>query len=305
MRKKVLCIVGPTAVGKTAVALKFAEHHDCEIVSADSRQIYKYMTIGTAKPTEAELAAVPHYFIDTKFPDEDFSAGQFGTEARVIIENIFKRGKLPVVVGGSGLYIRGLVDGFSGERIADTGVKSKLKAEVENIGLPVLYDRLKMVDPVTADKLPPGDTQRILRALEVYEVSGKPFSDFVAKESKPANFESMFAGLTLPRDSLYKRIENRVDMMLKAGLVAEVEKLQELGYAPKLNALQTVGYKEVFQHLAGKIDAEQMAALIKQKTRNFAKRQFTWFKRDKRIRWIDLLEEPVDKTVRDLLSWFQ
>lgn len=305
MRNKALCIVGPTAVGKTAVALKFAEHRDCEIVSVDSRQIYKYMTIGTAKPTETELAAVPHHFIDTKFPDEDYSAGQFGTEARMVIDDIFKRGKLPVVVGGSGLYIRGLIEGFSGERIADAAVKDKLKAEVENIGLPTLYDRLKKVDPITADKLPPEDTQRILRALEVYEVSGKLFSDFVAKESTPANFESVFVGLTMPRQNLYERIESRVDVMLKTGLVAEVEKLQELGYSPKLNALQTVGYKEVFQFLAGEIDAEQMATFIKQKTRNFAKRQFTWFKKDERIKWFELVEDSTDKVIQDLLTDFE
>lgn len=304
MRKKVLCIVGPTAVGKTAVALKFAEHHDCEIVSADSRQIYKYMTIGTAKPTEMELASVPHHFIDTKLPDENYSAGQFGTEARTAIDDVFKRGKLPVVVGGSGLYIRGLIDGFSGERIADDQVKNRLKAEVENVGLPSLYNRLKQFDPVTADKLPQGDTQRILRALEVYEVSGKLFSDFVEKEPTPASFESVFIGLTMPRPNLYERIESRVDVMLEAGLVAEVEKLQDLGYSPKLNALQTVGYKEVFQFLGDEIDARQMASLIKQKTRNFAKRQFTWFKKDKRIKWIDLVEKPVDKIVRELLSNF-
>lgn len=304
MRKKVLCIVGPTAVGKTAVALKFAEHRDCEIVSADSRQIYKYMTIGTAKPTKMELAAVPHHFIDTKFPDENYSAGRFGTEARTAIDDVFKRGKLPIVVGGSGLYIRGLIDGFSGERIADDQVKNRLKAEVENIGLPALYGRLKKVDPVTADKLPPGDTQRILRALEVYEVSGKLFSDFVEKEPTPASFESEFIGLTMPRPNLYERIESRVDNMLEAGLIAEVKKLQDLGYSPKLNALQTVGYKEVFQFLSEEINIERMTSLIKQKTRNFAKRQFTWFKKDKRIKWIDLVEKPVDKIVRELLSNF-
>ena len=287
-QNRVLFIVGPTGIGKTALSIKLAERMNGEIVSADSRQIYKFMTIGTAKPTHAELAAVPHHFIDIKTPDEYYSAGQFGSEARICIADIQKRGKQAIVAGGSGLYIRALMDGLFEPKIADELVKTNLKKEAGENGITVLHDRLNTVDPKTAAKLHPTDSQRIMRALEVFEVTGEPFSNFVDLKPRPADFEPCILGLTLERSELYERIEKRVDAMLELGLLDEVQDLRKRGYGPDLNALQSVGYREAFLYLDGKLTASEIAALIKQKTRNYAKRQLTWFRKDKRIHWIDL-----------------
>lgn len=291
MSRKVLLVVGPTGIGKTRFSLEVVKRRPCEIVSADSRQIYKYMDIGTAKPTPEERAAVPHHFIDMKLPDEDYSAGEFGSEARSCIDAIFARDKLPVVVGGSGLYIRGLVDGFTEPRVASQEVKARLKNEVKANGLDTQYARLHELDPVTAGRLHATDSQRILRALEVIELTGRPFSEFLQTEAIPADFEPVFVGLTLPRAELYQRIEVRVDQMLKDGLVDEVRRLQELGYGPELNALRTVGYLEVFEYFRGALNYDEMVALIKQKSRNYAKRQFTWFGRDERVSWLEISSE--------------
>lgn len=287
-QNRVLFIVGPTGIGKTALSIELAKRMDGEIVSADSRQVYKFMTIGTAKPTREELAAVPHHFIDIKTPDEYYSAGQFGREARVCIAGIRKRGKQPIVAGGSGLYIRALVDGLFEPKIADEIVKTNLKKEASENGIATLYDKLKIIDPKTAAKLPPTDSQRIMRALEVFEVTGEPFSNFVDMKPRPADFEPCFIGLTLERSELYERIEKRVDAILEMGLLDEVQELQKMGYGSDLNALQSVGYLEAFLYLDGKSSFSEMAALIKQKTRNYAKRQLTWFRKEKRIHRIDL-----------------
>ena len=287
MSRTVLVIVGPTGVGKTGVSLELAKRLDCEVISADSRQVYKYMNIGTAKPTREELAAVPHHFIDIKLPDQRYSAGEFGDEARACVADIFSRGKQPVVVGGSGLYIRGLVDGFSGHRIADENVKAALQDELRQRGTATLYARLQAVDAETAANLNRTDTQRILRALEVFEITGTPLSEYLKKTPAPADFESIFFGLTMPRVELYKRITQRVDTMISAGLVEEVRALEEMGYGPGLNALRTVGYQEVFMHFKGDLTYDEMVLLIKQKTRNYAKRQLTWFRKDTRVRWLD------------------
>lgn len=295
MKKKVLLIVGPTAVGKTAISCEIAKHLPIEIVSADSRQVYRFMNIGTAKPTEEERAAVPHHFIDIKDPNEWYSAGQFGTDARVCIGEILQKSKLPQVVGGSGLYIRALVDGLFEPKISDASVKQKLKKRVREDGLEALYQELKNVDPVTAGSLSITDTQRILRALEVFEITGKPFSEFRQKKTPSAEFQAFFVGLTMNRDQLYAQIETRVDQMLQQGLVEEVKALKKRGFTSDLNALQTVGYKEVFLYLDNKISREEMVRLIKQKSRNYAKRQWTWFNKDKRIYWINL-SEIVDKS---------
>lgn len=285
---RVLFIVGPTGIGKTALSIKLAERLKGEIVSADSRQIYEFMTIGTAKPTKEELAAVPHHFIDIKTPDEYYSAGQFGSEARVCIVEIQKRGMQPMVVGGSGLYIRALIDGLFEPKIADERVKTNLKKEAAENGISVLHNRLKTIDPKTAAKLHPTDSQRIMRALEVFEVTNELFSNFVDRKPQPAEFSPCIIGLTLERSELYKRIEERVDIMLKLGLLDEVQELRKMGYGQDLNALQSVGYQEAFLYLDGKLSISEMAALIKQKTRNYAKRQMTWFRKDKRIDWVDL-----------------
>jgi tRNA dimethylallyltransferase len=288
VKKKVLLIVGPTAVGKTQVSLELAKLLEAEIISADSRQVYKYLDIGTAKPSKEQLAEVRHHFIDIKYPDEYYSSGQYGREARDCIEDIFDRGKEPIVVGGSGLYIRALVDGFFEPKVSDLRVKNDLKRQASEKGISTLYEKLRSVDPVTANRLHATDTLRILRALEVFEITGEPFSKFLQNKPEPADFRPVFIGLTLDRQELYSKIESRVDKMFAEGFLDEVKGLKSRGYGSSLNALQTVGYKEAFLFLNGKIDFSEMISLIKQKSRNYAKRQMTWFRKDSRIHWLDL-----------------
>ncbi len=301
MKNRVLLLVGPTGVGKTAASLELAKRIDGEIVSADSRQIYRYMNIGTAKPTREQLQMVPHHFIDIRDPDQYYSAGQYSREARQCIADIFARGKKPIVVGGSGLYIRALVDGLFSPRISDELVKAALKQRAREQGMAVLYEQLQTADSVTASKLHPTDTQRVLRALEVYQLTGRPFSEFLEKEPQPADFDPVFIGLTMARDNLYQRIEQRVEAMLSAGFLDEVRELQRRGYGLHLNALQTVGYKEAFLYLQNELSFEEMLRLMKQKSRNYAKRQFTWFRKDGRVRWIEWTENSTAAEVAQLI----
>jgi tRNA dimethylallyltransferase len=293
MKNQVLIIIGPTAVGKTGLSLALVKKiKNVEIISADSRQVYKYMNIGTAKPTPEELAGVPHHFIDIINPDEYYSAGRYGREARQKIDRLVDENKIPIVVGGSGLYIRALVDGFFEKQVFDQKIKAQLKDEIKAHGLEALYERLKQIDPISAEKLHPNDKHRIVRALEVYELTGLPLSEFQDQESIKANFDSIFVGLTRDRKHLYQIIETRVDLMLDQGLIEEVIQLKEMGYHSKLNSMQTVGYREVFEYFNQKIDFDEMVRLIKQRSRNYAKRQLTWFRKDKRIKWFDVDQYP-------------
>lgn len=300
-RKKVLIIVGPTAIGKTQLSLQIASRMNGEIVSADSRQIYKFMDIGTAKPTLEEQQQVVHYFIDIKFPDEYYSAGRFGKEARAKIDEIFLSGKQPIVVGGSGLYIRALVDGLFEAQISDPLIKQKLKSQAKCQGLNYLFNYLTKVDSTLAKQIHPNDSQRIIRALEVWEITGTPLSYYQRQEETKANFKPIFIGLNMDRKKLYQKIESRVDKMIQQGFVDEVARLLEMGYSSELNSLQTVGYKEVFEYFKGNLSFEEMISLIKQRSRNYAKRQLTWFRKDSRITWWDIdefknLTELVNKT---------
>jgi len=282
---QVLIIVGPTAVGKTQLALTIAGELQAEIISADSRQIYRGMDIGTAKPTPEECRTVPHHFIDIKNPDEDYSAGAFGNDARALIRQMFADDRTPVVAGGAGFYIRALVDGLQSPPAGDTEIKQRLKARVIAEGLPVLREELARIDPVAAERIHPNDQQRTLRALEFFELTGKPFSNFQDQAPEPADFEPVMIGLTRDRKELYEIIDARVEKMLADGLLDEVRQLLGQGYAPTLNALQTVGYLEAIRHLQGKITHSEMTELIKKNTRNYAKRQLTWFRSDPRIHW--------------------
>jgi len=306
MKKKVLIIVGPTAVGKTSLSLVLAKRvTHAEIISADSRQVYKLMDIGTAKPTPKELASVPHHFIDIKYPEEYYSAGKFGREARQVIDKLLNEAKRPLVVGGSGLYIRALVDGFFEKQVHDEHVKARLKKEIDEYGVAHLFERLVRVDPQSAEKIHPNDWHRIVRALEVYELTGEPLSSFQKQESRKANFEPMLIGLTRDREQLYKIIEQRVDQMLDKGFVQEVINLKNMGYHSELNAMHTVGYREVFDFLNQKINHEEMVRLIKQHSRNYAKRQMTWFNKDKRIKWFDVdLYPDFNKLCEQILELF-
>ncbi|MCJ7508647.1 MAG: tRNA (adenosine(37)-N6)-dimethylallyltransferase MiaA [candidate division Zixibacteria bacterium] len=290
--QKVLIILGPTAVGKTKVALEIADKLNGEIVSADSRQVYKYMDIGTAKPTSEEQRRVPHHLIDIINPDEKFSAAEYAKRATEAIYKILKKRKKPIVVGGSGLYIKALTEGLFEGPGANPKIRKKLEREAEELGNSHLYQRLKTIDPAAAKKIYPNDLKRIIRALEVYELTGKTISELHQKGTYFApEFEFVKAGLGIDRKELYRRIEDRVDRMLSFGFVEEVRNLIKMGYSSKLNALDTLGYKEIFSYLQGETDLNGAIEKTKQSTRNYAKRQLTWFRKDKEIIWFDAKDE--------------
>jgi len=281
--KKVILVVGPTSVGKTDLSLILANKINGEIVSADSRQIYKGMDIGTDKPSEEIRMRVKHYMMDIVEPDEYYSAGRYSREARQVIDKVISEGKYPIVVGGAGLYIRALTNGIFPEIKKDYNVKRELRERVKREGIKNLYDYLKRIDPQSASHLSPKDTQRIVRAVEVFEVTGKPFSEFLNIECTPIKHNLLFIGLKRDRAELYQRIEKRVDLMIKRGLVEEVKMLRKKGYDRDLDSMRAVGYREIHQHLDEEITLDEAINLIKQRSRNYAKRQITWFNNEKRI----------------------
>jgi len=297
-----IILVGPTGVGKTAIALELAKHVSAEIVSADSRQVYRYMDIGTAKPTLAGRAVAPHHFIDICNLDQVYSAGEFGERARVVIAEIFVKRKWPLVVGGSGLYLRALLEGFFEAKASNRKIQEELKRRAREEGSLALHAELAEVDPASAARLHPNDAHRIVRALEIFYISGKTASELSQHQSEPAKFPHRLIGLNMSRAELYQRLNRRVDKMLEAGLVEECNLLLEMGYLPELNALQSVGYQEVFQYLCNEISYPAMVDLIKQHTRNYAKRQMTWFRKMTGIRWFDIrIEDSVEKIAELLL----
>ena len=301
-QQAVLILVGPTAVGKTDLALHLAQALQGEIISADSRQLYKYMDIGTAKPSPEQRARVPHYLIDVILPDEYYSAGEYSRQGRKIISALLAGGKVPLVVGGSGLYIRALVDGFFDPVVYDPGVRQVLRRRLAVEGPHKLHEQLAAVDPEAALRIHRRDSQRIVRALEVFEITRQPLSALQRQSRKlRASFRPVFVGLKMAREELYRRIERRVDGMIQKGLVEEVRDLLAMGYDRSLNAMQTVGYKEISAFLAEEIDFDEAQRLVKQNSRRYAKRQMTWFSKDRRVTWFELKEgeetSPVLKRV--------
>ena len=285
-------IFGPTGVGKTELAIEVALKINAEIVSCDSCQIYKYMDIGTSKPTKEQLAKVKHWFISLITPDTPYNAWMYAKEARQTIKEIVNRGKIPLVVGGSGLYLRALIDGFF--------EIPTIKDELSTMNSQEPYDELMQVDRATALKLHPNDRVRILRALEVYKATGMPMSSLKAKRV-PFNCEPIYIGLTMEKDALYKRIEKRVEQMIENGFVEEVQKILAKGYSPELTSLQTIGYKELIEYLSGKLSLEKAIELIKRDTRRYAKRQFTWFKSIQGVQWLKM---PSDTAVKKCILLF-
>jgi tRNA dimethylallyltransferase len=286
--KSVILIVGPTGIGKTYLSTQIAEHLDVEIISADSRQIYRRLDIGTAKPEPEILEAIPHHLINFLRPDEYFSAGMFSQVGRRIIEQIHGRNKTALVVGGSGLYVRALIDGLHNIDIRDEKIRHSLRKRISNEGIDKLYQELKNIDPKLVKKIEPNDKQRILRGLEVYLKTGKKMSELQEAETQKADFIPIMYGLNAERSYLYERINQRVDDMLERGFLAEAANLKIGGYSKELNSLNTVGYKEIFEYLDDKISYDEMIELIKRNSRRYAKRQLTWFRKDERIKWITI-----------------
>lgn len=280
-----IAIVGPTASGKTALSLELARRVGGEIVNADALQVYRGLDIGTAKPSAEERAAVPHHLIDILDPEEAFSAGEFARRARAAIADIAGRGRLPIVVGGSGLYLRALFEGLKELPRHDPEVRSRLQEELAEKGLPRLHEELRERDPESAERLRPSDTQRVLRALEVYRTSGRPLSFWLAQASPDGPVERLMIGLTLPRTILYDRIAVRVRDMVRRGWVCEVAGLLELGTSPFAPAFQAIGYRQMVQHLEGRTTLEAATDEAILATRHYAKRQETWFRRERDLVW--------------------
>lgn len=281
-------IVGPTATGKTAVGIELAALVGGEIISADSMAVYRGMDIGTAKPDAEERARATFHLIDVVNPDQDFSVAEFARLTQQAIAEIMERRRVPLLVGGTGLYVKAVTGGLSIPAVApDRAFRERLKLEASNFGNEFLLERLRSVDPTTAARLHPNDLKRIIRALEVYEFTGLPISHFHhAKENAEIGYHVRLFGLMMSRPALYRRIEERVDEQIRRGLVAEVQALLEKGYSTDLPSMKGLGYKQISGYLKGEYDFRTAVDLLKRDTRRFAKRQLTWFRADSRIRWI-------------------
>ncbi len=296
-----IAILGPTAVGKSALALKLAQEFHGEIVSADSRLVYRGMDIGTAKPTVNEQRLVLHHLIDLVDPDEPFTLAEYQHLAYATIAEIHRRGNIPFLVGGTGLYVRAVLEGLSIPRIKPN---LQRRAELERIDAPLLYARLQQLDPVAASRIDPKNKRRVIRAIEVSEAAGTPISE-LQKVDAP-NYRVLRIGLTMPRDQLYERINLRVDQMIANGLIAEVQSLLDRGYSADLPAMSGLGYRQMAAYLQGKTSREEAIRVLKRDTRRFVHHQYSWFRlSDERIQWFDLSELPyarIRETVEQFLS---
>ncbi len=287
-RPKLLLIVGPTASGKSELAVRLAEMFDGEVVNADSMQIYSEMPIGTAAPSADMLPRVPHHLFSICSPEINFTAADYRSRAREVINDISRRGKLPILCGGTGLYIRVLLTGIAESPAGSISIRQELLDFVADKGVQALHDRLQEVDAQTADRLHPNDTLRVIRALEVYEQTGRAFSDFHAGHQFSESWcKAVKIGIHPERGELYDRINLRVDKMMADGLLPEVERLLVSGYSAELKSMRAIGYRELCEHLAGKLTLQDAVELIKRNSRRYAKRQLTWFRSDPEIIWFE------------------
>jgi len=285
-----IAIVGPTAVGKSELALHLAQYFPLEIISADSRQVYRHMDIGTNKPSPAEMASVPHHVIDVVEPDEDFSLAMYHQLASEALKVIQQKGKLPLLVGGSGLYVWSLIEGWKIPQVPpDQKLRRQLESRAEQEDSQSLYQELQAIDSVAAAKINPSNIRRIVRALEIYHATGQPPSQLQRK--KAPGFPILVIGLTQERRELYKMIDWRVDKMIQRGLVAEVEQLLKKGYSPSLPSMSGIGYKQIGQFLRGEMTLPEAIDKIKYETHRLARHQYAWFRlSDSRISWLDMSE---------------
>ncbi len=299
LNQPLIAILGPTAVGKSSLAIKLAQEFRGEIVSADSRQVYRGMDIGTAKPTRQDQALVPHHLIDLVNPDENFTLAQYQQFAYQTIAAIHARGNVPFLVGGSGLYVRAVLEGLTIPRVAPNPARRR---ELEQQSPERLYARLQKLDPIAASKIDPRNTRRVIRALEVCEVTHGPFSALQTRDAP--NYRVLRIGLTMPREQLYERINARVDEMIARGLVDEVRGLIEQGYALDLPSMSGLGYRQIAMYVKGEIDLEEAMCLLKRDTRRFVHHQYSWFRiDDERVTWFDVSVGRYDK-ISELVARF-
>ena len=305
MKPNVLVICGPTASGKSELALRLAEKLDGEIINADSMQVYRGMDIGTAKPSTEERARIPHHLIDIVSPDQPFSAADFATAADTAIRDVCSRGKRPIVVGGTGLYIRALLQGLVDSPGNGGEIRQALRTEAQERGNDAMLEELRQVDPELAGRMHPNNLVRVIRALEVFRTTGIPLSRYQQEHAfSDQRYHSLQIGICVERPLLYSRIDQRVNLMLTQGLLQEVQGLLSAGYDPETKALRAIGYKEMTAHLAGEYDLDEATRLIKRNTRHYAKRQLTWFKADRDILWLEY-PEKFDTIFQHAIEFFE
>lgn len=289
MKKKILVIGGPTAVGKTELSIELAKILNGEIISADSMQIYKYMDIGSAKVSKEEMNGVVHHLIDVVDPSINFSVADYKEQGEKVINEILSRGKLPIIVGGTGLYINSLTCNMNfTEAEKDEEYRKELDKLANEYGNNYIHEMLKDIDPISYKEIHANNRKRVIRALEVYKLTGKPFSSYNAGEDfYKSEYDVHYYVLTMDREKLYERINLRVDIMMEKGLLEECIKLKEMGYTSSMQSMQGIGYKEILYYLEGDVKLQEAIDMIKQGSRNYAKRQLTWFRRDPRVTFLD------------------
>lgn len=299
--KTIVILTGSTAVGKSQISLAIAQELNFEIINADSMQVYRYLDIGTAKPSLNDRKLIRHHMIDIVNPDEQYDAGKYVEEADRVIVNLLKGKKLPLIVGGTGLYIKALIFGLSQSPPKDLRIRNDLKSKLKSSGIESLYYELRQTDPLSAKKIKPADTQRILRALEVFLITGKPISFFQKEhEFRQPRYKYLYFCLRREREELNKRIDARVDKMIKFGFEEEVRNLLQKSYSKDLNSLKSLGYKEMIEYINGKYKLPEAINLIKQNTKRYAKRQLTWFKAQPDIVWIDLKGDDIEEPIKEI-----
>ncbi|WP_377892184.1 tRNA (adenosine(37)-N6)-dimethylallyltransferase MiaA [Alkalihalobacillus sp. R86527] len=299
-KQKLVTVLGPTAVGKTKTSIELAKALNGEVISGDSMQIYRGMDIGTAKVTESEMEGIPHHLIDIKDPTESFSAAEFQKLATNLVHDINERGKVPIIAGGTGLYVKAVTHQYSFSEVKeDEGYRKQLEKIADEEGPVVFHARLKEIDPISYESIHPNNIRRVIRALEVYHVTGEPVS--ASKDSQPENspYQLVNVGLTMDRETLYNRINQRVDLMLSEGLLNEARILYEHG-VKDCQSIQAIGYKEIYRFIEGKVTYEDAVEELKQNSRRYAKRQLTWFRHQMDIDWFDMTENREEK-IRKIL----
>jgi tRNA dimethylallyltransferase len=300
-----LIILGPTAVGKTSLAIELAKYLKGEIIGADSRQIYKYMDIGTAKPTAQQQQEVVHHLIDVVAPDENLTLAQYQQLAYATIDDVLERGQLPMLVGGTGQYITAVEEGWSIPEVPPNDrLREELEAEAENVGYEAFHQKLVLVDPIAAEKIHPNNVRRVVRALEVFMETGTPISLLQQKHTPPYRIRTI--GLRMEREELYPQADKRVDIMIADGFVTEVQLLLDKGYSPTLPSMSALGYREIVSHLQGEITLEEATTLTKNSTHDFIRRQEIWFRgHDNGILWHNVSEMDTKTILQDIESWLQ
>lgn len=305
-KEKLLVLIGPTAVGKTKLSIELAKKFNGEIISGDSMQIYRGMDIGTAKIEPDEMEGIPHHLLDIRNPDESFSVAEFQELVRAKISDIHSRGKLPMLVGGTGLYIQSVIYDYQfSDAFSDEAFRSSLEEKAQQNGNEYVHELLRQVDPESAERIHPNNLRRVIRAVEVFHITGKTMSEYQEEQEKELLYNVVLVGLTMDREKLYERINLRVDLMMNAGLIEEVKKLHEQGIRD-VQSIQAIGYKEIYEYLDGKIELQEAIEKLKQNSRRYAKRQLTWFRNKMDVKWFDMtLNDSVSKKMVEISSFVE